>query len=150
MELLEAVERVNGRRAAELVALVRRGLGSLEGARISVLGVAFKPDTDDVRESPAFPVVAQLLAEGATVGVYDPVATEAFLAACRPPQPAAAAASLRDALDADAVVIVTRWSEFEAIPELVRERPDPPLVVDGRRMLDPRDVPRYAGIGLGR
>src|SRR5205085_3480895 len=61
MELLEAVERVNGRRASELLALVRRRLGALDGARISVLGVSFKPDTDDVRASPAFPVVAQLL-----------------------------------------------------------------------------------------
>ena len=149
MELLEAVERVNMGRAGELVALVRRGLGSLDGARVSVLGVAFKPDTDDVRESPAFPVVAQLQAEEATVRIYDPVATEAFLAACPPPQPAAAP-SLSDALDADAVVIVTRWSEFEALPDLLRERPDSPLVVDGRRMLDPGAVPRYAGIGLGR
>ena len=149
MELLEAVERVNGRRASELLALVRRRLGALDGARISVLGVSFKPDTDDVRASPAFPVVAQLLAEGATVRIYDPVATEAFLAACPPPAPAAAP-SLADALAADAAVIVTRWSEFETIPSLLRDRPDPPLVADGRRMLAPHDVPRYAGIGLGR
>jgi len=149
MELLEAVERVNRRRAGELVALVRRSLGSLEGARVSVLGAAFKPDTDDVRESPAFPVVAQLQAEGAAVQIYDPVATEAFLAACPPPQPAAAP-SLVDALDADAAVIVTRWSEFERVPDLLREQANPPLVVDGRRMLEPGDVPRYAGIGLGR
>jgi UDPglucose 6-dehydrogenase/GDP-mannose 6-dehydrogenase len=149
MELLEAVERVNRRRAGELVGLVRHGLGSLEGARISVLGVAFKPETDDVRESPAFPVVLELQAEGAAVRIYDPVATEAFLAACAPPRPASAS-SLAEALDSEAVVIVTRWSEFERIPGLVRDLPEPPLVVDGRRMLEPSDVPRYVGIGLGR
>jgi UDPglucose 6-dehydrogenase len=149
MELLEAAERVNKGRAASLVALIRGGLGSLEGARVSVLGLAFKPDTDDVRESPAFPVVEHLLAEGADLRVYDPVATEAFLDACPSPSPAAAA-TLADALDADAVVIVTRWSEFGEIPQLLRARQTVPLVVDGRRMLDPHAVPRYAGIGLGR
>jgi UDPglucose 6-dehydrogenase len=149
MELLEAVERVNKGRAAGLVALIRGGLGGLEGARVSVLGLAFKPDTDDVRESPAFPVVERLLAEGADLRVYDPVATEAFLDACPSPAPAAAA-TLADALDADAVVIVTRWNEFAEIPELLRARQTAPLVVDGRRMLDPHAVPRYAGVGLGR
>ena len=119
MELLEAAERVNQGRAASLLELIRQGLGSLEGARVSVLGLAFKPDTDDVRESPAFPVVERLLAEGAEVRVYDPVATNAFLGACPSPAPAAAA-TLADALDADAVVIVTRWSEFMEIPQLLR------------------------------
>ena len=148
MEVLEAVDRVNRRRAGELVALVRRGLGHLDGARVSVLGVAFKPDTDDVRASPAFPVVEQLRAEGATVAVYDPVATAAFLAAS-PEAPPEAVSTLAEALDGDAVVIVTRWAEFERIPDLLRGRVQPPLVVDGRRMLEPSDVARYAGIGLG-
>jgi UDPglucose 6-dehydrogenase len=148
MELLEAVERVNQRRPGVLVDLVRRHLGRLEGARISVLGLAFKPDTDDVRESPAFPVVRKLAAAGADVRVYDPVATDAFLAAFPPPPPSAAA-DLTDALDADAVVIVTRWDEFASIPQLLNGRANAPLVVDGRRMLTPADVPRYAGIGLG-
>jgi UDPglucose 6-dehydrogenase/GDP-mannose 6-dehydrogenase len=149
MELLEAAERVNKGRAAALVDLIREGLGSLAGARVSVLGLAFKPDTDDVRESPAFPVVERLLAEGADLRVYDPVATEAFLDACPSPAPAAAA-TLADALEADAVVIVTRWSEFAEIPELLRARQTAPLVVDGRRMINPHAVPRYAGVGLGR
>jgi UDPglucose 6-dehydrogenase len=147
-ELLDAVRHVNERRADELVRVTARNLGRLEGARVSVLGLSFKPDTDDVRESPAFPVVARLLAGGADVRVYDPVAMDAFRSAAPPPAPAAAA-TLADALDADAVVIVTRWDEFARIPELLDGRPAQPLVVDGRRML-PRDaVARYAGIGLG-
>ena len=146
MEVLEAVDRVNQRRAGELVALVRHGLDGLGGARVSVLGVAFKPDTDDVRESPAFPVVEQLRAEGASVLVYDPVATAAFLAASPEPRPDAVS-TLAEALDGDAVVIVTRWPEFERIPELLRGKTHPPLVVDGRRMLEPGDVARYAGVG---
>jgi UDPglucose 6-dehydrogenase/GDP-mannose 6-dehydrogenase len=143
------VERVNERRANELVSLVERELGRLAGARVSVLGLAFKPDTDDVRKSPAFPVVERLLGAGAEVRVYDPVATDAFLGELgrRAPEPVG---TLAEALDADAVVIVTRWSEFGQIPALLAGRSSPPLVVDGRRMLDRDAVERYAGIGLGR
>jgi UDPglucose 6-dehydrogenase len=149
MEVLEAVDRVNRRRAAKLVELVEHGLGSLRGARVTVLGVAFKPDTSDVRQSPAFPVVRRLAEAGATVRIYDPVAADAFMSASEPPVPAAAA-NLSEALEADAAVIVTRWSEFDAIPDIVRNHPSPPLIVDGRRMLAPDEVPRYAGVGLGR
>jgi UDPglucose 6-dehydrogenase len=148
MQVLEAAEAVNRRRPEDLVDLVRSRL-DLDGARVSVLGLAFKPDTDDVRASPAFAVVAGLVASGADVRIYDPVAAEAFLDACTPPRPQAVA-TLADALDADALVIVTRWPEFEQIPQLLHDRANAPLVVDGRRMLDPRSVPRYAGIGLGR
>jgi UDPglucose 6-dehydrogenase/GDP-mannose 6-dehydrogenase len=149
LELLAAVERVNERRADELASLVERELGGLAGARVSVLGLAFKPDTDDVRKSPAFPVVERLLGAGAEVRVYDPVATDAFLAAYGSPGPEPVA-TLAEALDADALVIVTRWSEFGEIPALLAGRPSPPVVIDGRRMLDRDAVERYAGIGLGR
>jgi UDPglucose 6-dehydrogenase/GDP-mannose 6-dehydrogenase len=59
------------------------------------------------------------------------------------------ASSLRECIeDVDAIVLVTRWKEFEAVPGLLAGRPTPPLVIDGRRLLDKRSVPRYAGIGL--
>lgn len=149
MRLLEAVLRVNADQPDHLVQVVRDGLGTLQDRRVAVLGLAFKPDTDDVRASPAFPVIDRLLDEQAHVTVYDPVATET----ARPHLPPAGimvADSLEQAVeDADAIVIVTRWDEFRRLPSIVGRIAIPPLVVDGRRLLDPHTVRRYAGVGLG-
>jgi UDPglucose 6-dehydrogenase/GDP-mannose 6-dehydrogenase len=147
MPVLRAVLETNAGRAAELLRRLRAEIPSLAGARIAVLGLAFKPDTDDVRESPAIPVVEGLIAEGAEVRVHDPAALGALprLFGDR----ALPAETLEDAVrDADAVVIVTRWSEYERLPELLAGIERPPLVVDGRRMLPRTSVPRYEGIGL--
>jgi UDPglucose 6-dehydrogenase len=146
MPLLQAVIEVNGRRPEEVVAVVQRHLPSLAGARVTVLGLAFKPDTDDVRESPALPIIERLLAEGAVVRVHDPVV------ATLPEQLAEAHVELESNLEAalaeaDAIVLVTRWQEYERLPELLSSREEQPLVVDGRRMLRPDVVARYEGIG---
>jgi UDPglucose 6-dehydrogenase len=149
MRLLEAVTAVNRSRAARLVDLLELRLGTLAGARVTVLGLAFKPDTDDVRESPAFPVVERLLSDGAIVRVYDPIAQERFLDRLAAPG-VSGASTLEEAVSAaDAVVIVTRWEDFERVPELLAGTDEPPLVVDGRRILDRQSVARYAGVGLG-
>ena len=99
-----------------------------------------------MRESPSIPVVNALLAEGAVVTAYDPAANaeaKKVLGDC-----IRYAADLPRAIEgAEAIVIVTRWDEFKALPKLLAGRKAPPLVVDGRRMLDKRSVPRYAGIG---
>jgi UDPglucose 6-dehydrogenase/GDP-mannose 6-dehydrogenase len=148
MQLLEAVVHVNERRADQVLARLQRHIPSLRGARVTVLGLAFKPDTDDVRESPAFPIIERLLDAGATVTVHDPAALPALprLFDGR----ARAAASLEDAVrNAEAVVIATRWREYEALPQvLAKLGPEFPLVMDGRRMLHKESVPRYDGIGL--
>jgi UDPglucose 6-dehydrogenase len=142
LEVLEAVMAVNDRQPDETVGLVRKHFPSLAGVRVSVLGVAFKPGTDDTRESPALPVIERLQREGARVTVYDPVARAALAGA-------AAADELEAAVDgADAIVVTTRWPQFEALPDLVARRDPQPLVVDGRRMLDKRAFARYEGIGL--
>lgn len=147
MRVLRAVEAVNRERPEELVALVARAVESLAGARIAVLGLSFKPDTDDVRESPAFPVIRRLVERGASVVAHDPVAIEparrllAELPIGFEPDLAAALAEV------DAAVIVTRWAEYERVPELIRTRRPPIPVIDGRRMLDPDSVERYSGIG---
>ena len=145
MPLLSAVLRVNAGQPGELVRLVERHFPSLHGKRVAILGIAFKPDTDDVRESPAFPVIRQLAARGAVLTAYDPVArlpAEREYAAVR------AAASLDEAIaDADAVVLVTRWAEFDSLAARLRAAGRDPLVVDGRRVLNPSDHGRYEGIG---
>ncbi len=146
LPLLEAVAAVNDGQPGQLVDLLRRGLGSLEGRRITVLGLAFKPDTDDVRSSPAFPVLRLLGAAGAEVTAHDPVVGPEALDGLGE---ITYTADLADAVkQADAIVIITRWDQYRQLPGLVGQLDPPPLVVDGRRMLDKASVPSYAGIGL--
>lgn len=147
MPLMRAVLAVNRGQPAQLIRRLEAHLPSLEGRRVAVLGLAFKPDTDDVRESPAFPVIDLLLERGARVTAYDPVAMPAARRVLG--DRIAYASSLEGCLaGVDAVLLVTRWKEFEAVPGLLRDMATPPLLVDGRRQLSGRDVPRYAAIGL--
>jgi UDPglucose 6-dehydrogenase len=149
MRLLQAVIETNVGQPARLVDLARAGLGTLDGKRVTVLGLAFKPDTDDLRESPAFPVIDRFLSEGALVTAHDPVA----MAGARQRingQNVAFADDLEQAIEAaDAVVIVTRWQQFDSLPNILTQRERQPLIVDGRRMLARDSVAHYAGIGLG-
>jgi UDPglucose 6-dehydrogenase len=144
--LLEAVAGVNDRQPARLVDLLRRELGALQGRRVAVLGLAFKPDTDDVRSSPAFPVLRLLREAGAEVSVHDPVVGPEALDGLGE---VTYVEDLADAVkQADAVIVVTRWDHYRRLTELVGQLDPPPLVVDGRRMLDKTSVPSYTGIGL--
>jgi len=146
LQLLEAVAEVNDRQPARLAELVRQGLGTLAGRRVTVLGLAFKPDTDDVRSSPAFPVLRSLCAAGAEVSVHDPLVGPEVLDGF---DDVRYVEDLADAVkQAEAVVIVTRWDHYRRVPELVGELDPAPLVVDGRRMLQRDSVPSYLGIGL--
>jgi UDPglucose 6-dehydrogenase/GDP-mannose 6-dehydrogenase len=149
MRVLDAVLRTNVEQPGRLITVLRERLGPLRDRRVTVLGLAFKPDTDDVRESPAFGVIRQLLAQHATVTAYDPVANRAAQRAL-PDADISFADDLKQAVaEADAIVIITRWEQFQAVPAIIATADPQPLVVDGRRMLDPRSVNRYAGIGLG-
>jgi UDPglucose 6-dehydrogenase len=146
LALLEAVAGINERQPARLVDLLSHELGALPGRRVTVLGLAFKPDTDDVRSSPAFPLLRLLREAGAEVTAHDPVVGPEALDGLGD---VTYVADLADAVkDADAVVIVTRWDHYRRLPELVSQLEPSPLVVDGRRMLDRGSVPRYTGIGL--
>jgi nucleotide sugar dehydrogenase len=146
MVLLEAVLQINQRQPAQVIRLFRKHFPTLQGKRISVLGLAFRPDTDDMRESPAIPLIRDMQAQGAVVRGYDPIAgLEArrifgdSLGLC---------ASLEEALrDCDAIVLVTQWKEFEKVPRLLASLDPQPLFVDGRRMLDKNSIARYEGIG---
>ncbi|BET69692.1 UDP-glucose/GDP-mannose dehydrogenase family protein [Opitutales bacterium ASA1] len=148
MRLLAQVVQVNERQPARVIELIKKHHASLDGLSVAVLGVAFKPGTDDIRESPALPVLETLLAEGAKVTVFDPIAVEPLQAAY-PSQPIRYAEKLTDATtSADVIVLMTRWPEFKELPSLLSGRDPQPLVVDGRRMLDKASVARYEGIGL--
>ena len=141
--LLAAVAEVNRHRADRLVDMVSEGLDGLEGRKVTVLGLAFKPDTDDTRESPAFPVLRLLIEAGAEVTVHDPVVGPGIVAGFPGVEHTH---DLETAVKgADSVVIVTRWSDYLDLPALLGE--EAPLVVDGRRMLAAGSVARYRGIG---
>jgi UDPglucose 6-dehydrogenase/GDP-mannose 6-dehydrogenase len=148
MRMLRSVLDINRMRPDRVIEGIRRRVPSLAGKTVAVLGLAFKPDTDDVRESPAFPIIERLLQEGAVVTAYDPVATEPARHALTG-KAVLYADTLAGALaDADVVVLVTRWREFAAVPELLRKAGRTPLVFDGRRVLDKNAIDRYEGIGL--
>jgi UDPglucose 6-dehydrogenase/GDP-mannose 6-dehydrogenase len=148
MELLDSVIRVNERQPLEVLRLLQKHFPSLDGVRVALLGLAFKPGTDDMRESPALPVARGLLAQGASLKAYDPVArheAEKLLS----DGAIEYVDDLRSSVEGvDAIVLMTRWPEFESLPQLLAGRNPQPLVVDGRRMLDKRAFERYEGIGL--
>ena len=148
MRLLDAVVHINSRQPERMLAMLERHCPSVQGKRIAVLGLAFKPGTDDMRESPAIPVVMNLIGQGAIVSAYDPVAT-AEARKIFGNDGVQFSATLEEALDqADAVLIMTRWEEFRRIPQLLERFSAPPIVIDGRRMLDKKQFVRYDGIGL--
>jgi UDPglucose 6-dehydrogenase/GDP-mannose 6-dehydrogenase len=149
MPLLEAVLETNARQPGRMIELLERHIPDLTDVPVTVLGLAFKPDTDDMRQSPALPIIAGLLARGARVRAYDPVARATAREAL-----AGHDVALVDTLDeavegARAVLLVTRWDEFQRVPDLVARLDPQPLVVDGRRVLDPDRFVRYEGIGRG-
>jgi UDPglucose 6-dehydrogenase/GDP-mannose 6-dehydrogenase len=148
MSLLQSVIRVNEEQPRQVIEILNRQFSTLKGLRLAILGLAFKPGTDDMRESPAIPIVKELLAAGARIRAFDPVAkteAEKIFGA----QQINYCEQLGDALDgADAVVLLTRWEEFAKLPDLLSGREPQPLVVDGRRMIDKKRLQRYTGIGI--
>jgi UDPglucose 6-dehydrogenase len=148
MRLLDAVIKTNESQPGRIISILKSQFKDLAGLRVGILGLAFKPDTDDMRESPAIPIVRLLLGEKARVKAYDPVAAheaQRVLSGV----PVEYAPTLKDCLTGvDAVVLVTSWKEFEAVPELLRTIQPVPFLVDGRRQIDKTRVARYAGIGL--
>ena len=148
MPLLNAVLTINAGRAGRAVRLLRSELGDLKGCRIGVLGLSFKPDTDDVRESPAFPIIRQLLEEGAVVTAHDPVVQASALSAAGFDR-VTLNPDLADLVqNVDAVVLVTSWREYKQLPGLLDGLDRAPLLVDGRRFIPSDAVAYYRGIGL--
>jgi UDPglucose 6-dehydrogenase len=150
-QLLSAVIEVNELQKRRAVAKLKRHLGSLRDRRIALWGLAFKPDTDDMREASSLVLAARLHGEGATVRGYDPVAERP---ASELLPSVELSGSAEEALEgADAAVLVTEWPEFAELDwEALRERMGNALVVDGRNFLDAqrlRDAGfAYEGIGL--
>ena len=148
-QLVSAVIEVNDLQKRRVVAKLQARLGGLRGKKIALLGLAFKPNTDDMREAPSLVLASRLLTEGAIVHAWDPLVES---------HPGLAGVTIEKSLleavrDADAAVIVTEWPELESLAsEEVHEAMRTPLIVDGRNMLDP-EAARAAGFdyeGIGR
>jgi UDPglucose 6-dehydrogenase/GDP-mannose 6-dehydrogenase len=150
MRLLDSVVKVNISQPAVMMTLLEKHFPELEDVRVAVLGVAFKPGTDDIRESPALPILDELLARKASVIAFDPVAREEAEKRFGSGR-LAFAESMEEAIEgAQAVVLMTRWPQFERLPELFAELPSQPVLIDGRRLIAKDGVEKYEGIGLGR
>jgi UDPglucose 6-dehydrogenase len=149
-QLLTAVIEVNELQKRRVVGKLEKHLGSLIGKRIALLGLAFKPDTDDMREASSLVLAARLQGEGAEVVAYDPVAGDR---AAELLSSVEMVDSAEQALaGADAAVLVTEWSEFAALDWAdAATRMARPLIVDGRNFLDPQKLVaagfEYEGIG---
>ncbi|MCA1942717.1 MAG: UDP-glucose/GDP-mannose dehydrogenase family protein [Yonghaparkia sp.] len=151
LTFLEEVDQINLRRRQRVVDLVDANLGGLTGRRVAVLGLAFKPESDDVRDSPALDVAGRLVAAGAVVRATDP---EAIETARRAHPELDYRAELGDAIaEADALVVVTEWRQYRELdPVDIAQRTPARLIVDGRNCLDPqrwRDA-GFTYVGLGR
>lgn len=146
MPLLDAVISTNLAQPRRMLAKLQAQFPQLQGVKVAVLGLAFKEDTDDMRESPAIPIVKMLVEAGVDVVAYDPIA----MPAAKPLLPGAVryAPTLEGVLEGvDAAMLITRWAEFQRVPELLAGRAKQPLVIDGRRVLNPAALARYDGIG---
>ncbi len=151
--LIEAVVAVNDARKAAMAARVVSACGgSVRGLAIAVLGLTFKPETDDMRDAPSLPLVTRLVAEGATVRAFDPAGMEA----ARPLLPADIAwcqNAIEAATGADALVVVTEWNEFRALsPARLRAAMRGNKIIDLRNVFDPAAMREagFAYLGLGR
>jgi UDPglucose 6-dehydrogenase len=150
-QLLTSVIEVNELQKRRVIGKLHKHLGGLVGKRVALFGLAFKPNTDDMREASSLVLSARLNADGAAVVAYDPVAEEQARKLVSGID--FAGSPLEAAKDADAVVLVTEWPEFLELDwQLVAETMQGNLVIDGRNALDP-DALRAAGLvydGVGR
>ncbi|HUE86404.1 MAG TPA: UDP-glucose/GDP-mannose dehydrogenase family protein [Vicinamibacterales bacterium] len=153
--IVEAAIETNARQRRSVIAKLARTLGDLALKRIAVLGLAFKPNTDDIREAPALYLCRDLAGAGARIQAFDPVAAAAAAAALSDIRESVTftADAYDAARDADALVIMTEWNEFRGLDlSRIRDVMTSPVIVDARNVLDPRQT-RDAGfryVGMGR
>jgi UDPglucose 6-dehydrogenase len=150
--LLKEVEKINQSRVEHFVEKVRQELWVVRGKKIAIWGLAFKPNTDDVRFAPSLALLKALLEQGAEVRAYDPEAMEKAKADL--PNITYSSDPYQAAEGADAIVIVTEWDEFRQVDwKRLRSTVEHPLVIDGRNMFVPEEITRqgfrYVSIGRG-
>ena len=149
--LLSALLAINSRQPIEGIELLETAIGPVRGKRVAVLGLSFKGGVDDIRETRALPLVIELLARGANVVAFDPMAMESFIKIMPTIRYARTAAECLDG--ADGCIIQADWPEFRKLGKREFSKMKRAVIVDGRRCLDPELVKaagaRYLGIGYG-
>lgn len=147
--IVRAVQRINQRQPRLAIAKLRGLLGDLEGKTIGLLGLSFKPNSDDMREASSITIVSMLLKQGCRVKAYDPLAMER--AAKLMPEIACCSDAYEVARGSDALILVTDWDEFEGLDmKKMASLMKSPIMVDGRNLYDPEKISRdfiYEGIG---
>ena len=149
-ELLKAIQRINEGQQDLIVKKIKNALWNLNNKTIAILGLSFKPDTDDMREAPSIGIVAKLQEEGAKIRAYDPQAMEVAkkilpdIIYCDNPYQAVE--------DSDALIIITEWDEFKNLDLLkVKKLLKQPVIIDGRNIFDPSQMKElgfsYHGVG---
>ena len=151
--LLDAVLETNRTQPDRMIAMLKAQVGGIAGKRVAVLGIAFKPGIDDVRESPALPIIDSLVRAGAQVVAHDPIAIETGRKGLADfgvdSGRVQLEADLQAALaGADAVMLVTSWPQYREVPALMKQSGSDVPLIDGRRLIERTAVPRYSGIGL--
>jgi len=153
--LLQEVEHINQRRVEVFVRKIRQALWTLPGKTLGILGLAFKPGTDDIREAVSLKIIQTLLDEGSLLRLYDPEAMpntqQVFPASTE--RLTYCPSAYEAARGAQALLLLTEWEEFRQLDFLrLREVMEVPVLVDGRNLFDP-DAVRKAGfeyVGMGR
>jgi UDPglucose 6-dehydrogenase len=135
------------------VQFCKEQLGKIKGKKIAILGLAFKPDTDDMRDARVVPIINQLLSEGGIVVAFDPVAMPAAKTIFGDKIQYASSA-IECLKGADCCILVTEWDEFKKLrPEDFKKNMKQAVLVDGRRIYNPEEYSRdmkFAAIGLGQ
>jgi UDPglucose 6-dehydrogenase len=136
-EIIQSTVKINEQQPLRLIKILKKHIPKIEGKTIGILGLAFKPDTDDIRQSRAIPIVKQLIEEKANVKAYDPKAMDNFkkifpnIRYCN---------SAKETLETDAVLITTKWEEFKKLD--FKEK----IVIDGRRLKEAENAKIYEGV----
>jgi UDPglucose 6-dehydrogenase len=149
--LLSALLAINSRQPIEGIRLLETAIGPVEGKRVAVLGLSFKGGVDDIRETRALPLVIELLARGARVVAFDPMAMDSFIKIMPTIEYARSAAECLKG--ADGCIVQADWPEFKKLGRKEYSKMRQAVIVDGRRCLEPEAVrdagARYLGIGYG-
>ncbi len=149
-DMLRAIHGVNENQAKYIVEKAKRELGDLRGKTVAILGLSFKPDTDDMREARSILIINQLLHEGANVTAYDPVAISNAKSIFGDKIKYASSA-IECLKNADSCIVVTEWQEFKKLkPEDFTQNMRKPILFDGRRIYDPEKFKKIKFIAIGR
>jgi UDPglucose 6-dehydrogenase len=150
--LIQAAQKANQDQITFTIQKVKKELKTLKGKKIAILGLSFKPDTDDMREARSVKIINQLLRQGAKVTAYDPMAVPSTKKILKE-RIKYASSAIECLKKADCAILVTEWKEFKRLkPEDFAQNMRKPILIDGRRMYDPGKFSkklRYVGIGLG-